>query len=147
VTGADAVLAADGDFDRGEAAFTVGCHARNLADAVLMLDILGLAGAVHRWDEARAGRLVVSRCRHCRFTVPLVRSLLPRRAGDLAGPAVAMLRKAGLAARAGNVLAGEQGRVAAWKLTPAGCDLSDLLRAGPGASPSAWAGWLLYDGN
>lgn len=142
---AEAVAAADGNFAAGEAAFTVACYARDACDTAYLLDVLGLSGAVTRWDTPRAVRLALVRCRHGKFTSAAVMRLLPDRAATLTGPAIAGMRAAGLAARAGLVTAAGGRRDAAWVLTPAGRNLSDQLLGLPCAGPYTGPNWLLYD--
>ena len=128
---ADEVLAADGRWDAGEAAWIVGQMATGPADEDQLLDMAGLAGAVTTWDMPRACRLVVANGWHQLWTTEDVTFWLPRRARHLAPWVPGELREARLAERAGITWARQPGsrarNVVTWQLTDAGRILARKL--------------------
>jgi hypothetical protein len=146
LTVTDQIRAAARTSSTGEAALTVACHARSPADALHLLDLLGISrGAAYRWDCARVAAAAL---RYGRLGEPwsaaTLRGRLPARAHRMVPRAVANLATAGLAEPTGDVTLsqspGARGRkVPVYRLTRTGEDLAMEIAPLPGFGDRALA--------
>ena len=130
----------------GEAAVTVACNARDGADALVLLDALGIGpGTAYRWDLARVAAVAIRKGQRHVFSANDVRTAVPARAGRLVAPAIAALTTGGLAEPTGRTVPstapGANGRrVRCYRLTRAGELLADDIAPAPGQEHQ----WPLY---
>jgi hypothetical protein len=134
------IKTADRDSTGTEAAWTVLGHARDAADARMLLEILGLEQTEWGWTTGRCAWLALSRARHGQeFSANTLRAVLPYRETWRIPAVIKALAVMGLAEPTGQVVKAAhkaaKGRpVRCYRLTPAGEELATETSA-PGGEP------------
>jgi hypothetical protein len=127
----DRIRSADGDTDRGEAAFLLACKANDADDWRLLADVLDVAESQPNWDIPRCCRAVLTMTRPGdSFSANRLRRILPRRAWHLIPGTLKALALYKLIASTHqterSTAPGSRGwRVALYRLTEGGEDLRE----------------------
>ena len=127
----DKVRAADGDIDRGEAAYLLACNAKDAEDWRLLASALDVTESRPEWDTARCCRATLTAVSPGEaFSANRLRRILPRRAWHLIPGTLKALALYKLIASTQqterSTAPGSRGwRVALYRLTGAGEDLRE----------------------
>jgi hypothetical protein len=120
------IRAADGDTERGEAAYLLACNAQDADDWRVLAEALDITGAQPAWDIARCCRVTLAAVRPGEaFSANRLRRVIPRRAWDLISGTLKALALYGFIASTQqterSTAPGSRGwRVAMYRLTEAG---------------------------
>jgi hypothetical protein len=131
MTFTDKIRAADGETERGEAAWLLACNARDADDWRLLADALDVAESRPEWDIARCCRVTLTTIRPGEsFSANRLRRILPRRAWHLISGALKALALYGFIASTQqtqrSTAPGSRGwRVALYRLTSTGEELRE----------------------